>query len=54
MATETCKVELSQELSIWAKKNLTVDEVNKLFLATGNEGMKVFHVTTQFCELDEF
>jgi endo-1,4-beta-D-glucanase Y len=28
----------------WANENLTREEVNKLFLATDNEGRGVFHV----------
>jgi DNA repair protein RadC len=37
---------------IWAKENLTNDEVNKLFLAKDNQGRTVFHVATYFCKLE--
>jgi hypothetical protein len=30
-----------------AKENLTTEELNKLFLATDNEGMTVFHKAAQ-------
>jgi hypothetical protein len=36
------------------KKNLTTEEVNKLFLATYNEGRKVFHVAALSKELELF
>ena len=37
-----------------AKKNLTTEEVNKILLATDNEGRTVFHVAADWSEPEEF
>jgi hypothetical protein len=37
-----------------AKENLTTEEVNKLFLATDNEGRTVFHEAPQLRKLEVF
>ena len=38
----------------WAKDNLTREEVNKLLLATDNEGRTIVHVAAELCDLVEF
>jgi aminoglycoside N3'-acetyltransferase len=37
-----------------AKENLTTKEVNKLLLATDNEGRTVFHLAADFYKLEVF
>jgi hypothetical protein len=37
-----------------AKKNLTREEENKLFLATDNEGRTVFNLAVLVCKLEVF
>jgi ankyrin repeat protein len=37
---------------IWAKFDLTADELNKFLLATDNDGKTVFHVAAKFSEME--
>jgi hypothetical protein len=44
MAAELCETELFHGIFIWAKENLTREEVNKLLLAIDNYGCTFLHV----------
>jgi hypothetical protein len=46
--------EVFQGIFNLAKENLTAEEVNKLLLATNNEGRTVFHVAAELRELQLF
>jgi hypothetical protein len=41
-----------QVIFIWAKENLTTEEVNKLILVTDHEGRTVFHVAAESWKLE--
>jgi hypothetical protein len=47
-------MELLQGLLIWAKKNLTKDELNKLLLATSNKGGTVSHTAPVVSKVEGF
>jgi hypothetical protein len=44
LAADFGELEVIQGIMNWAKENLTIEEANKLFLATDNEERTVFHV----------
>jgi hypothetical protein len=54
VAAMVSKMELFQGLLIWAKKNLKKDELNKLLLATSNEGGTVSHTAAVVSKLEGF
>jgi hypothetical protein len=54
MAAQSSKLGVLKEICNSAKQNLATEEVNKLLLATDNEGRTVLYTATQFLELEAF
>jgi uridine kinase len=52
VAAKSRELEVIRGIFILTKENLTTEEVNKLFLATDNEGRKVFRVAAKSWELE--
>jgi hypothetical protein len=48
VAAESWELEVIRGKFNWIKENLTREEVNKMFLATDNEGRTVFLVAAKF------
>jgi endo-1,4-beta-D-glucanase Y len=47
-------LELFQRILNFVKENLTTEELNKLLLATDNEGGTLFHVAIKFNSIEHF